>query len=627
MPYTIRRDGQKHCVHKVSDGKRMGCHDTRDGAVSQIAAIEASENKDMDTIYLDPHSLSAVVAREPREEVSNKEVPSSVISFDELEEANRASDMVGHVSRMTEEFSQMVSNIVMNDGIDREAALNRLVREFLQRIESISAIQHNMKEESHDKAAIKREGGIDFPRGDFAFVPDPSKPSTWKLRLTESPGKVTRAQLARAAAALSPGGFRGNRVQLPAEVVSAVKRRIRAEYRKLGVSPREIPTSVKEASEESDFMVWKGNDGLFRWMAIYSNNFRDDDSVPEIISEKSHKTFEYLVDNGIVDYPEVWLWHIPGTAWGKADMITYSDGFAIAAGHVYEGKEFVAEALSKSAREGSDIAVSHGMPANWLVRDPEDPTIINFHITNEISPLPRVAAANKMTGFVVFTNGENDMGIPANKKEWLQETAGLSPEWIERLESGLAKQRDEATESGIESKESAEVDAVAEMEMIADEVEEEVSEPVAEVEPEQEPVAEVEPEPEPEKVQEPEPVAEAKEASVTREEIADVLAAVIKSNEEAVASLESRIKELEVGIKELQKTDEEKIVAMKEQTPTLSLSHLLSTRIIGSDEARLDGRTSLAKEGPEEKEYAPRGYTPSPLLNRLMSGSQDTVER
>lgn len=47
MPYTIVRDGSEYCVEKESDGTRMGCHDTRQEAIDQIAAIEASEAKQL----------------------------------------------------------------------------------------------------------------------------------------------------------------------------------------------------------------------------------------------------------------------------------------------------------------------------------------------------------------------------------------------------------------------------------------------------------------------------------------------------------------------------------------------------------------------------------------------------
>jgi len=99
-----------------------------------------------------------------------------------------------------------------------------------------------------EQAAMKTEDGVKFPAAAFAYAPDPEKPSEWKLRLWEDPEKkVTRRQLGAAAAALSPGGFRGQKVQIPSADLPAVKRKIRAEYRKLDVADEEIPRWVKES--------------------------------------------------------------------------------------------------------------------------------------------------------------------------------------------------------------------------------------------------------------------------------------------------------------------------------------------------------------------------------------------
>lgn len=96
--------------------------------------------------------------------------------------------------------------------------------------------------------ATKTEAGVSFPSAAYAYVPDADKPSTWKLRLWEDlEKKATVAQVGRAAAALSPGGFRGNRVQLPADAIAGVKAKIRAAYRRLGVKAADMPRWVKEA--------------------------------------------------------------------------------------------------------------------------------------------------------------------------------------------------------------------------------------------------------------------------------------------------------------------------------------------------------------------------------------------
>jgi len=99
-----------------------------------------------------------------------------------------------------------------------------------------------------EQEMVKTEDGVKYPAEAYAYVPDKEQPSTWKLRLWEDlEKKVTRAQLGRAAAALSPGGFRGQRVEIPAGDLPAVKRKIRAEYKKLGVEDEDIPRWVKES--------------------------------------------------------------------------------------------------------------------------------------------------------------------------------------------------------------------------------------------------------------------------------------------------------------------------------------------------------------------------------------------
>jgi cation transport regulator len=98
-----------------------------------------------------------------------------------------------------------------------------------------------------EQAVVKTEDGIKFPAAAYAYVPDAEKSSDWKLRIWEDlEKKITRSQLGRAAAALSPGGFRGQKVAIPSADLPTVKRKIRAEYRKLDVEDEDIPRWVRE---------------------------------------------------------------------------------------------------------------------------------------------------------------------------------------------------------------------------------------------------------------------------------------------------------------------------------------------------------------------------------------------
>lgn len=95
---------------------------------------------------------------------------------------------------------------------------------------------------------MKPEEGALYPASAFAYVPDPKEAEGWKLRLWEDPEKkVTKGQLAKIAAALSPGGFKGHRIDVPKEALVAVKRKIRAEYRKLDIADEDMPRWVQES--------------------------------------------------------------------------------------------------------------------------------------------------------------------------------------------------------------------------------------------------------------------------------------------------------------------------------------------------------------------------------------------
>lgn len=97
-----------------------------------------------------------------------------------------------------------------------------------------------------EKAPMKTEAGTQFPSSAYAYVGDPQQPSTWKLRLWETPqSKVTARQVGMAVAALGPGGFRGNRVQIPANAMAGVKRKVLSAWRSVNGSDKEVPSVLK----------------------------------------------------------------------------------------------------------------------------------------------------------------------------------------------------------------------------------------------------------------------------------------------------------------------------------------------------------------------------------------------
>lgn len=118
----------------------------------------------------------------------------------------------------------------------------------------------------------KTDGGEEYTSSDYAYVPDPSKPNTWKIRLKEYVGgkKVeTSAQVGRAAAALGKG-FRGNKAQIPSGDLSAVVARVRAAWKRQnpGKDAKEMPEGIKMSA---DFAVTDPIAGIVRrWTKLFT---------------------------------------------------------------------------------------------------------------------------------------------------------------------------------------------------------------------------------------------------------------------------------------------------------------------------------------------------------------------
>lgn len=104
-------------------------------------------------------------------------------------------------------------------------------------------------ERDRKRAAKKEEKKVYTKKGlpavCFAYVPDETKPSTWKLRYRNPDGTVSPTHLAAAVAALSPGGFRGKRVEIPPEHLAEVKRKLYEAYKEIGTPEDKIPPGIK----------------------------------------------------------------------------------------------------------------------------------------------------------------------------------------------------------------------------------------------------------------------------------------------------------------------------------------------------------------------------------------------
>jgi len=343
--------------------------------------------------------------------------------------------------------------------------------------------------ETSDKAT-KTEGGIEFNASDFAVVPDTDKPSEWKLRLAEDrPGNFTIAQVGRAITAMQPGGFRGNRVQLTSEqksmavgrigraigrvdgtgeakdnlrerldavkeitikdeVIRKAKNAFKATLEAMSSIPRKKNQDASVAYIGRDSITFtKDKSGALRWVATYTNNFRDRDNPPEVFTDAAHKQFESYIDNDGA-MPELWLWHTPGTSLGKADWLSYANGFVTATGLVASGHEAEAEALASM----KGLALSHGY--EYI---PGKDGQIDWYRTFEISILPNQKAANPWTDFAMIESEVKEMKFRNEKRPFLVKVLGEDE--VTNLENNQEARAKFLTELGVDSKEFEEPDS------------------------------------------------------------------------------------------------------------------------------------------------------------------------
>lgn len=93
----------------------------------------------------------------------------------------------------------------------------------------------------------KSEGDAgDFPAAAYAYVPDPEKTSTWKLRMWKTPDGGPDASLVGAACAAVGAGFRGQKADIPDGDMDAVKATLRKAWKSANPDrdPDEMPASI-----------------------------------------------------------------------------------------------------------------------------------------------------------------------------------------------------------------------------------------------------------------------------------------------------------------------------------------------------------------------------------------------
>lgn len=173
-----------------------------------------------------------------------------------------------------------------------------------------------------------------------------------------------------------------------------------------------LQSYINPEKEQSDLLIFKGQDGKTYWLAIFSNNFIDREG--EIISEKAHKDYEMRLDMKLTPMPELWAWHTEGTKHGQADMVWYQTHNQYALGHFDDTPE-AQKAISYYRK--NPVKLSHGFIApEWALKD----GVYSAYNTFEISTLPPQVAANPYTSFEEIKS----MPVPEKREAFIQKLFG-----------------------------------------------------------------------------------------------------------------------------------------------------------------------------------------------------------
>jgi len=122
-------------------------------------------------------------------------------------------------------------------------------------------------------------------------------------------------------------------------------------------------------------------------------------------------------------------------------------------------------------------------------------------------------------------------------------------------------------------------------------------------------------------VEEEKPESEEKDEGAKEEEVKtyltlDDVKPALEGLAEAVKSVIERVNAIDASLKTLAETDEKKIEEKIELTPKESLKAIAES-VIGKKETEVDGRTKLAKDGPEEAEANAESTTGIPFIDQI----------
>ena len=286
-----------------------------------------------------------------------------------------------------------------------------------------------------------------------------------------------------------------------------------------------------------------------------------------------------------------------------------------------------------------ELAMSHGMPTDFIVRDKSNENILREYITTEITVLPRDREANVGTVFGAFTKEEKAMQIREDQQKWFLEKFGeevveqygvlldqldyIAVEHeVPRKENSNMSKKDEVVEDAQEVVEEQRLDAIttdeAETTTESTETEEVVTETETETEVEEE---------EEETTVVPETGMTMTEFTTPKsqqefvDQLLEGIAPVLKGMSdklEAIGDLQEKVDSLTEELATLKVSDEKRLAEKIAETPPMSLSGYATEKLFaatGSPEAKLDYNEDRALYNRSKDHEADDVYAGAPTAS------------
>lgn len=369
-------------------------------------------------------------------------------SWDEVDAQQAVMEQTEHVQEVTAQYNAMVNTIAYSD-MDPSEKVRLLT-------DAATGYGDRIQQAADEEAKAYRPGPLARFLGykaksseglgpdAYAIVPDPDVPTGWKLRIDDA------SHISGAIQALSPAGFRGQRVQLEAGERTKALGRIRAAINKLPEGDRgNLPDrlaalkALDTVSEQRSVVLLRAKDGTPERFALWAGNIFEDRSGEIFPAEAVEAAVErFNARAGAKGHVNVWHVGHPkfGWAegqrgisdWGEIEHAAYIDGFVFVEGRV------------------TDAKAAAGIPPGWgtsieyeYLPGALDGGVYSSFDFDRVSVLPRERACNPWNPMQTITLGVRGDAMPFVDEEQRKAVETLwGPEFVATIEAQAKHQAD-----------------------------------------------------------------------------------------------------------------------------------------------------------------------------------------